>query len=174
MIKCDLSTSKHVLKRLRIELFFVLNKTINLKPLNPYWITTFQKLPIGTNPMIIPHWATAPWMSVRICRLNEPQTEMATRLQFIKLKSTDFHSKAATSNRVICVIPEKLPSMVSVLSPPSKTSRESQFCSVTKLITWIWDEDKRSENNKLSGCNKSVITCVKTEIFNEKLWWGRA
>lgn len=34
-------------------------------------------------------------------------------------------------------IPEKLPSMVSVLSPPSNTSSESQFCSVTKLITWI-------------------------------------
>lgn len=31
--------------------------------------------------------------------------------------------------------PEKLPSMVTVLSAPSNTSRESQFCSVTKLMT---------------------------------------
>lgn len=34
-------------------------------------------------------------------------------------------------------VPEKLPSMVAVLSPPSNTSKESQFCSVTKLITCI-------------------------------------
>lgn len=33
------------------------------------------------------------------------------------------------------ISPEKLPSMVTVLSAPSNTSRESQFCSVTKLTT---------------------------------------
>lgn len=33
------------------------------------------------------------------------------------------------------ISPEKLPSMVTVLSAPSNTSRESQFCSVTKLMT---------------------------------------
>lgn len=40
-------------------------------------------------------------------------------------------------------LPEKLPSLGAVMSPPSWISRESQFCSVAKLITWIYRVTKQ-------------------------------
>lgn len=53
-------------------------------------------------------------------------------------------------------VPEKLPSMVAVLSPPSNTSRESQFCSVTKLITWICTEKQEKGRKKKNKINSTV------------------
>lgn len=35
-------------------------------------------------------------------------------------------------------LPEKLPRRGAVISPPSYISRESQLCSVAKLMTWIY------------------------------------
>lgn len=49
--------------------------------------------------------------------------------------NNDGYHKPPNASPGCPVLPEKLPSMVTVLSAPSNTSRESQFCSVTKLMT---------------------------------------
>lgn len=69
----------------------------------------------------------------------------------------------AMPNHIVYAIPEKLPSMVSVLSPPSKTSSESQFCSVTKLITWILDKDKKKVRKNGPISQMKVLICSEEQ-----------
>lgn len=55
-----------------------------------------------------------------------------------------FWFKSRDKGKCRTTLPEKLPSLGAVMSPPSWISRESQFCSVAKLITWIYRVTKQS------------------------------
>lgn len=90
------------------------------------------------------------WVISKNCFMSNDEVEINSE-NVIKQLQENKCTRTNTSS----ALPEKLPSMVSVLSPPSNTSSESQFCSVTKLITWIWD---REETDQKMGWKRKIIS----------------